>query len=349
MNFSLKGNNSPKLKIIIWLIIGAAILIITNLILQFIWQDNVSKTELKKEIDKAGIEKLFNESLSDLGFEKTWINRINKGNKLKHVEGKDLLSYIVSVPADLPITVVLNEIFISFKNYQVKLESKEQKINGRTLLNIFKEKELKLTAEFHYDKTISRNAGHIGIFVSGISNLSGSDLQTFLSIPETFELLLVPSKKSSGILQSLNVSKRKYAILLNDDITDIEYKLSNNYSNARLKSSIRNILGKFYQASVFIIDNKSSLFSSIVYPLITEEFKKRKLNLVLEDSLSNLVDDNSSNALKDFRIKIEKIKRGEEAEFVITASEFQLLQPEIIKYRKIGYKFILPSELLSSP
>ncbi|MEJ2617610.1 MAG: hypothetical protein P8Z35_21830, partial [Ignavibacteriaceae bacterium] len=252
----------------------------------------------------------------------------------------------VAVPDDLPITVVLNEIFILFKNYDVNVKSEEQKINGKTLLKISSGNNLRLACEFFYDKSISRNAGNIGIFITGITDLTDEKVKTLLSIPETFEMLLVPSKESSRILKSLKEYKKGYGILLNDNITDLEFKLSSKYSNSRLRSSIRNILGKFPRSSVFIIDDNSKLFSSDVYPLLKKEFTKRKLKLISEDSLSELTNEGNNSALKDFRYKIEKTKRGKKAEFVVTSEEFRLLQPEIVKYRKVGYKFILPSELI---
>ena len=344
MNLSSKEKDPRKRKIIISLFIIVITLLIVNLVLEFAWQDKSFKNVNKKEINRTGIEEKFKGSLLSLGFENSWIKLKNlKKNKSS---SENYLFYNVAVPADLPITVVLNEIFVSFKNYEVDIKSHEQKINGKTRLNIYAGKNLELSAEFYYDKAISRNAGSIGIFITGINNLKGDELNNFLSIPETFELLLVPSKASTGILKILNHYQRGFGILLNDDINDIEFKLNEKYSTRRLKSSIRNILGKFLHSSVFMIDGNSNLFSSDVYPLLKEEFNKRKLKLVVEDSLSNLTGESSNNALKNFRNKIEKTKKGEKAEFVITSEQFQLLQPEIIKYRRIGYKFLHPSELI---
>ncbi len=344
MNLSSKERDSRKRKIIISLFMIVITLLIVNLVLEFAWQNRAFKNGNKKEINKVGIEEKFKESLLNLGIENSWIKLKKIKKKKSSVE--NFLSYDVAVPADLPITVVLNEIFVSFKNYEVDVKSKEQKINGKTLLTISGGKNLELSAEFYYDRDISRNAGRIGIFITGINNLNGEELNNFLSIPEKFELLLVPSKASTEMLKTLNHYKKGYGILLNDDIKDIEFKLNEKYSRGRLKSSIRNILGKFLHASVFMIDDNSNLFSSDVYSLLKEEFKKRNLRLIVKDSLSNLTGESSNNALKNFRNKIEKTKKGEKAEFVITTEQFQLLQPEISKYRKIGYKFLIPSELI---
>ena len=344
MNLFNKEKNSRK--IIISLFMAVIILLLANLLLEVLWNDKAPQPEYKKEINSQGIDRIFKESLANLGIENNWINLQKKRKTSSSLSGKDLISYKISIPADLPITVVLNEIFISFKNYNVNIKSEEQKINGKTFLKISSGNKLKLTAEFFYEKSISRDAGTIGIFINGITGLDDEKVQTLLSIPETFELLLVPSKESSRILKTLKDFKRGYGILLNDDITDLEFKLSSNYSDRRLKSSLRNILGKFPGSSVFIIDNQSNLYSSDIYPFLKEEFKKRKLKLVPEDSLSELTNEGSNNALKDFRNKIEATKRGERADFLITAEEFRLLQPEIVKFRKVGYKFILPSELI---
>jgi hypothetical protein len=344
MNLFNKGKNSRK--IIISLFVIVVILLLANFTLEILWSNKVPRREFKKQIDIKGIERIFNESLVDLGIEKNWINLKKKRKVSSAVSKNNYVLYSVAIPADLPITVVLNEIFISFKNYDVNLKSEEQKINGRTLLKISSGNNLKLAGEFFYDKSISRDAGSIGIFITGITDLTGEKAKTLLSIPETFELLLVPSKESSGILKTLKEYKKGYGILLNDDITDLEFKLNSKYSSGRLKSSVRNILGKFPGSSVFIIDNNSNLFSSDVYPLLKKEFTKRKFRLVSEDSLSELTNEVNNNALKDFRNQIEQTKRGEKAEFVVTAEEFRLLQPEIVKFRKVGYKFMHPSELL---
>ncbi len=342
MNFFTKGKTSRK--IIISLFIIVIILLIANITLDSIW-GNKTKPEFKKQIDLKETERLFKESLANLGIEKSWISIQKKRNKAPAFPEKDYPSYSVAIPSDLPITVVLNEIFISYKNYDVNIKSEEEKINGKTLLKISAGNNLILNSEFFYNKSISRDAGNIGIFITGIAGLTGEDAKTFLSIPETFELLLEPSKESSEILKMLKEYKKEYGILLNDNITDLEYKLSTKYSTGRLKSSIRNLLGKFQNSSIFIIDDHSNLFSSDIFPLLKEEFKKRKLQLLREDSFSNLTAISNSSALKDFRDKISETKRGEKAEFIVTADEFRLLQPEIIKYRKIGYKFILPSKL----
>ena len=344
MKFFNKGKDSRKIIISLFLIV--IILLLANLTLEFIWNHKVPQPEYKKRIDLKGIEKIFNESLANLGVEKDWIKLQKKRKVSTSVSGENYVSYRVAIPTDLPITVVLNEIFISFKNYDVNIKSEEQKINGRTLLKILSGNILKLTGEFFYDKSISRDAGSIGIFITGFTNLTDENVKSLLSTPETFELLLVPSKESSRVLKTLKDYKKGYGILLNDDITDLEFKLSSKYSRERLKSSLRNILGKFPASSVFIIDNHSNLFSSDVYPLLKEEFKKRKLMLISEDSLSNFTNEGNSSALKNFRNKIEETRRGEKAEFIITPEKFRLLQPEIIKYRKVGYKFILPSELI---
>lgn len=338
MNLFTKGKNSRK--IIISLFIIVIILLIANLTLEVIWNHKVPENLNKKPIELNGIEQILKESLANLGIENNWITLQKKRKKSLAV------SYSAAIPPDLPITVVLNEIFVSFKNYDVNIESEEQRINGRTLLKISVKNNLKLSCEFFYDKSISRNAGNIGIFIKGITKLTNEEVKTLLSTPETFELLLVPSKESVILLRTLKEYKKGYGILFSDDITDLEFKLSSKYSKGRLKSSMRDILGKFPNASIFIIDDNSNLFSSDVYPLLKEEFKKRKLKLIPEDSLLILTDEGNNSALKDFRIKIQRTKRGEKAEVIVTAEEFKLLQPEIIRFRKVGYKFILPSELI---
>jgi hypothetical protein len=351
--FHLK--DPQKLKIIYYLFAVVILLLFFNLGFNIFLNDKSSSSNKKEEINRSELDEKFKISLFNLGFENTWIK------PLKNSEAKlnrDAISYSISVPGDLPIPVVLDEINNIFYDCNVTIKSEEQKINGRTILKIsagdnrtkindkINNGGFSLTAEFNYDKSLSRNAGKIGIFITGITKLSGEDLNDFLQIPENFELLLVPSKSSSEILETVKASNRGYGILLNDDINDLDFKLSESYSKPRLKSSIRDIIGNFQTASVYVIDDRSNLFASNVYPLLKEEFNKRSLHLIIEDSLSNLTNESKDAALQIFQRNVGKTKWGEKEEFVVSSEEFLNLQPEIIKYRKIGYKFVRPSELI---
>lgn len=51
----------------------------------------------------------------------------------------------------------------------------------------------------------------------------------------------------------LSKAGKRFALLLNDDITDLDFKLASNYSDDRLLRSIKEIVGTFYAAAFLLL------------------------------------------------------------------------------------------------
>lgn len=325
MNFSFNQKNFTIILFVLAILALAA-----NLVFDKIYEnDPIKPVQQKTELNSEEIQQRFEKALSNLGIESDWIKKKKKN------------TYIVKVPKDLPITVILNEIDNSFDKSEVLITSDEKKINSSTSLKISSDNKVKLTSEFSYNDSIERNAGRIGIFVTDLQKLNDEKLKKIFNIPESFSILLVPSKKSLAILKNINDSNKNYSILLNDEIDDLEFKLDKNYSKARLKNSIRTIIGKFSNTDFYIIDNNSNLYASSIYHFIKEEFDKRKINLFLEDSVNNIKNDG-----KDFSDRITETKRRMQTTIILSAEDFLSLQNEISEFRKVGYRFINPVKII---
>ena len=97
------------------------------------------------------IDSLFRLSLHSFGLLDDWIKEI-KSSKLDK-------SYKVKIPKDLSIPVILVEINSNFLETDVRINSVEKIFSGRTILEIKSKDEIKLRADFDYDKSIFRSAG----------------------------------------------------------------------------------------------------------------------------------------------------------------------------------------------
>lgn len=330
-------------KIIIILFILSIIILAANLIYSKLYKSEsrkISKDSI--EISSVETEELFKIALSNLGIKNDWIK------KRKNKNSSDLHSFFVNVPVDLPITVVLSEINNVFEKDEAKVISSEKKINGTTSLKIFSGGKLKLISHLNYNSDIHRNAGNIGIIISDFWNLNDKKINDVLNVPEIFTVLLVPSKKSLEIIKILDEHNKNYSVLLNDDITELEFKLSEDYSQSRLLLSVRTIIGKFSQTDFFVVDNSSNLYSSSIYPFIEEEFKKRNIKLFMEDSLFNISEESEINARKKFREKIKITKEEDQAVVILSAEQLLNFQNDISDFRKVGYKFINPIKIIKS-
>jgi hypothetical protein len=156
--------------------------------------------------------------------------------------------------------------------------------------------------------------------------------------------VLVPSKASVQLIPEIIGSKKEYAVLLNDDISDSDYKLNGDFSDYRLKLSIRSLAGTFTDSVYFIIDDHSKLYSSHAFKVIKDEFAKRKIKLIPRIALPYTL--NRAQIKDDFRNIVEKTRLGKTNLIAVSAEDFETIEPEIFSLIKVGYKFINPSRIM---
>ena len=330
-----------KKVIIQTLFITAVILLAANLLLAKFSKHEQYHTNLK-DIETKSINVKFLGDLRAFALHDNWIKEI------KSSKTKADYSYTVDVPKDLPIPVILNEIYGSFDGDNVKLKTDELVTGGKTSLNIFSDNKLKLAAEFNYRDSLNRQGGSVGLLIDGFDRLSNKKIDYLIKFPQTFAALLIPSKASLQLCDSLTEYRKEYVVLLNDDIKDMDYKLSGGFSPARLKSAIRTIIGAYQNALFYAIDDKSKLYNSSEYPLIKNEFEKRGMKLLKISSFKLAEGSNDSETTLNFDRYVKQKGKEGNSFILISAGNFSILQPQIFSMIKIGYKFINPSLILAA-
>lgn len=328
----MKGNYNQKKLINIFFIV-AVILLIINLITEKFLPENYSF--IPRELTSAEIDSSFKSALFNLGIQKEWIKDQSKNEELK---------FAVSIPKGFPVIILLSEMNDVFDTNLVKIYSVEKKIGGNTTVSIESGGEQMLKAEFVYSDKIKRKNIRVG-FLLRSSGVDNSD-SLLLEYPEQFAFLLVPSKSSAEFAKKVINSGKEYILHLNDEITDLDFKLSDKYSETRLKSSIREIVGTYPNAVFFLIDNKSSLYDSNVFPLLKVELQKRKIRLIEQDNFVDLSSVEKGGFIFNFNDSLNTLNEGEDKIYIISSVDFYSLNPEVIKYRKLGYRFTNPSALL---
>lgn len=334
-------NSETLKKIATVLFVLVIVLLIGNvLVTKFIVSKEIPKS--REALSGIEIDKIFNTALKNYGLYDQWIST----KKIKQFNGDSLFkTYSIIIPKNLPVHLILLELQELFWNDDVVLLSEEIKKSNKTFLKIFSEDKLKLAAEIIYDNKIIREYGTVAFLISDNFKENDSRLNEILKIPELYYLVLKPSSDSKKILPLINKAGKRYALILNDHITELDYKLADNYSEDRLKRSIREIVGTFYNALFFIVDDKSDLCESSKYNFIESELIKRKIFLAKKSNFIEL-NSNNLNTENKFNDFVKTLNKKDEKILFVNADEYLTLSEIIPAYRKVGYKFIYPGDIV---
>ncbi len=288
------------------------------------------------------IDSSFHTALKNFGFNNNWMTI----KKLKLNSSDSLFaSYSVKVPKDIPIHLLILELKNMFWEYDISIEAEEITSAKKTLVQIFSDNKLKLAAEFFYDETILREFGTVSFLVKDLPLKNNELLNEFIKTPELFYCVLIPGSDSKKQLSALSKAGKRFALLLNDEITELDYKLAASYSDDRLLKSIKEIVGTFYSAVFFIVDNKSDLYESQRFAFIENQLKKRGIIIVTASKLQTL-NSNSLNVENEFQDFMLSVQKGDEKILLVNSDQFITIAALIPAYRKIGYKFIYPGDII---
>ncbi len=327
---------SAKRRAVYILFTVAILLLASNLLLNKL----LPKASRKHEalvLSGLEINIRFLQAVNNFGLEEDWI--IVK--KLSNKHDSLFSSYKIKLPPDLPIPVLISEVYTELSGDSVEIKSIEKKMGGRTKLEIYSGGFLKLTSDIDYDKELVRKRGSVGFLIEDISFDDQEDSLLF-DVPESFAVLLIPSKENKKHSKFILNQSKEFALLLDDEIDDLEFKLSEGHSNNRILNSVKSIIGSFSRAIFFVIDDESELFRSEVFPVISAELEKRNIRLLLKSAFYQLENDEETDLISSFDSLIKQL--AEEKLIIQTNIEdFRLLLPEIARYRKVGFKFINPS------
>jgi hypothetical protein len=335
------NENLLSKKIALALFAIVLILLVLNIgITKYVQRNDPPKN--KKSLSGIEIDKNFRTALFNYGFPQNWIT--NK--KLKKISGDSLYSaYSIKVPNDVPIQVLILEMQNLFWNDDVTVSAEEITSSKKSLIKISSDNKLKLAAELYYDENVKREYGSISFLVYDLPLQTEDDLKEFFNTPEIFLPVLIPSENSKKRLTTLEKLNKQFALLLNDDIDELNFKMSDNYSDNRIKKSIKEIVGNFYQSLFFIVDDQSDLYKSQKYNLIESELLKRKIKLVKTSELISFSTNNMSGE-ESFKNIIKYINKDDKKVLLLTADEFTSIVQLLPSFRKIGYRFVYAGDVI---
>lgn len=326
--------NFKKLLAVLFSI--SLLLLISHLILSFIYPEINSKS-ISLLTDEE-IDKRFKESLSSFAIKEEWIKIVKDKSRIP--------AYRVNVPIDLPIPQILAELINQYDGYNIEVTAEEKRIHGRTLMELTFEHEVKLKADFRYTKDIERTASRSALFIYGRETKEAEYDSLMIATTRDISALLIPSKSNSVYSNWLRENGFDYAVMLNNEISDLEFRLEKGYAEKRLKLIVQNMVVSFPNALFYVINKNSDIYSSSNYIVIKKEFDKRKIRFLTSDSLK-FIDNSHPNIVERLNSILKNIKIDDTTRIAMSLDVYQSLTDEIKKLIRIGYKFVKMSELES--
>lgn len=329
---------NDKKKVIIILFSAAFLMLLANIAApKFFKKENL---EEKKHISLEDINIKFKDALFAFGVKPHWVKEKQKGGAK--------VNYSVSLPKDLPATLILKEIYNSLDGSGAELSSTEKGINGTSKLIIKSSGVNLLAADFYYENNLVRESGSASFLLMDLENLNDEELTSLLIIPEQFGAILIPSEKSKELSKKLINHKKEFILLLNDEINELKYKLNENYSEQRLKSSVKEVAWDFYSAVFLLYDEASAFYNSKLFELVNSELQKREIKFYPLSKFINLTETGAENIPQSLKDYLNTPEKDEKIIFIMNAEDFLSIQDELLNFRKVGYRFISPSTAVIS-
>jgi len=326
-----------KQNLLLTLIATAVILIAANF---FFDSDLLSNSSDVDAIDKEEISQRFLNILAAFDIEDKFI----KENKVKDKHSRqEISSFKVQVPKDLSIPEILQDVFQSFRKDSLLIQSDEKVKGSKTTLALKMGSSTVVQAELDYAKNYSRNNGYLAFIIKDVDPADASTT-VLIESPAKINLLIRPETKHLQQLEFIRNNGQQFSVLIDDDIIEQKYKLGETYSEQRVVAVIKTLVTDFQKAVCFVIDDNSNFYKSPNYEILNRELTKRKIKLFRASEFVNLGSDET--VLNTFNGQIEAMGGGESIVFLLSEESYVLLNPEIIKYKKKGYRVISSSLIL---
>lgn len=280
------------------------------------------------------IDEKFLESLKSFELKDQWIKSVKTSSSK--------FAYSILLPNDLPIGQIIYELKKQYDGCNVKIMAEEKILGGRTIVKILSSDDEILNADFNYSDKISRTASESVLFIYGREQNEADYDSLFHNCTQTYSALLVPSKSSASFAKWLKSNDFDYAVLLNDNMNELEFRIKQSYDEKRLSLVVQNIVISFPDALFFVIDTNSNIYLAANFKILKSEFALRNIKLFPSDSLK-FIDTNGPNYSEKLNKIVREEKSGEINRIAVSYNALLSLSEDLKKLIKVGYKFVRAS------
>lgn len=331
-----------KKKIVKYLFGFTVLLLIINISVDYFLKSSNGEKQNISELTGRQIDSIFIDVLDQYGIEFGWIS-----TKKINVVDEDSISqqYIVKLPSDLPIPLIIRDVHQIIENDITGFVSEEKKMFGTTEIRIYTNELLKLQATLIPDKETIRERNNLSFVISDAIYLGSNDYNELLAVPYKISLMITPSESGAERADSISAYSKEFTLLLNDENQEKMFKLEKGDHKTLLLNSINNLKKNFVNANTFVIDENSQLYRSAIYNFVRDEFKKRGIKLVPLSEFIFLEANNDSELISKFKFHCMDESSRNQKIFYTSFDNFIRIRNELELFRKKGFKIIPLSQL----
>jgi hypothetical protein len=303
-------------KIIKYLFAAALLLLLSDLVLEKLYPEAYKGTIT---VSNEEADSVFQTILITYGIEDQWLSR--KGEK-----------YTVRIPVDVPAELIMLDLSEYYRDKNAVVSSKELVKGTRSLMELNSAGETVLSAEFIYEKNIKRKISTLAFILLNINRLNENEISGLLALTDNYTVALDPSTKNRDMSYLLKGKGKEYSLIINNNISELKYRLDDKFSDKKLTITIESITAHFPEAVYFILDDIPVIYSQRVDDLLHKEFDKRKMKYKYLKEFKQI---RNISSPEEFR---EYINVHGDQVFTIDASEFLKYKDELKTLRKRGIK-----------
>lgn len=299
-------------------------------------KDEIKKNEplSKLSITTDEISNKFYQSMLEFNLDSSFIRK-------KRTKNINLPEFRVAVPVELPIPILIQNLTSTFLNYDVQISAEERRLNRAATFMLQRENKNIFVVDFVSDTNAIRRIGNLSLIISGLTPTNFDEFKEILIYPEHLTFMINPLKNSEQLSKKILANRKNFLVELIEDTDELALKLSPEYSNNRLRISVRTIVGTFPDENIFYINKSGELYQSPVFPFIQSEFDRRKIMISDINKIQRISSEANIELAKYFDEKINSIAPNDVAVLMIDINNFENII-EILKAKKRKGMKILP-------
>ncbi len=321
-----------KLKIIYSLFILAALLLLANVLVKQNKKRQPSRISQAEKVQTVSFDKRFIKVLSDWGIKSEWIKKL----KIRNTKSVSGYIYQVELPNDITTDFILVDLRKSFSKKGEKVIAEDLIKKRKTLARIYSSDKLMVEAFFKRNNKIKREKKEVTFCVDE-REFDPAKLKKDVETVTPLTFLFRPDKGLLKFINRIKKHKHSFAIVLDDKLAEGDFDLFSSDDKFVLKMAIEKLVSTFGKGTVYIYDNKSDFYKSVVFNFIRDKFKELYgINLLslrrIKDLTSKRVDDIESV------VKIYLTGSGPNI-FLVNDEQLESLEPLFSSLWKKGTRF----------
>lgn len=266
--------------------------------------------------------------------------------------GKIRTVWFIKMPRDVPMASVTHDLKKIAQDHEGSAYAVEDTKVHEITVHVSMNRLVVFSLVFQRDDNVRRESGLIAIFIDGIENAPGAEIEKYLLMREPIACVIQAQRESRKMYSRLVEAKKEIILhihLLPKKVSESKFELSEDLTKGTVSSRIKNILQEFPGARAFYITSERAIGNAIS---VTEKdlLKARMIEIPTADiqyvdrgtefsQMSSRMNDVASIAVKDgHAIGVLELREN----------TFSFLSDEMIRLQKRGFDFVPVARILSN-